>query len=138
MRVLRRFATLGDPLFWQTTDKGEYTGLGTGLDLDQFMGDQSALDALRVVAVQTIKVVLPGGNVCACDPQWAGDRITVSALPLLTALGLPQNNPAVHPDTGRAFVGSPDGLADYSAPWVFYYRDTAQGPRVYCKKVTAK
>ena len=123
--------------FWQYTSSGSFPGIpnDNGLDLDWFLGSADDLASLLVVKPKELKVVLPDGTVCACEPRWVGERITVKAEPLLAALGLPQNNPAVHVGTGRAFVGAPDGLADNCPGWEFVYRSPAQGPRVYCKRV---
>ena len=122
--------------FWQTSDHGTWPGIGGGLDLDWFLGTEDELRALLVEAKRQPLVVGAEGRPISCAPDWSGDRVTVAAAPLLAALGLPTAAlpPAVHADTGRAFLHE---LEPYCRPWGFFYRDTPQGPRVYCKRVAA-
>jgi lysozyme len=126
--------------FWQYSDSGRIPGISGNVDLDRFDGTLEELQSLVVGSVQPkdIEVVLPDGTVCDCQPAWVGDRITVKAEPLLAALGQPENNPAVHVNTGRAYVGAPDGLADSGIPFEFDYVDQPQGPRVYVKPKPAE
>jgi len=95
-------------------------------ELARRLGGQAAPE------VRAVKVVLDG-EVIDCKPQWMGDRITVEAAPLLAAMGLPTDNPAVHAETGRAYLRE---LSQYAPGWEFVYRDMPQGPRVYVKDVT--
>jgi len=122
--------------FWQYTATGSWRGIGGGLDLDWFLGTEEELRALMVGAKPKPLVVGPDGHAIDCKPEWVGDRVTVAAVPLLKVLGLPTTPlpTAVHANTGRAFVRE---LEPVCAPWGFFYRDTAQGPRVYCKRVVA-
>lgn len=92
-------------------------------ELARRLGGEAAPD------LRALKVVVDGQEV-QCKPEWVGDRITAEAAPLLAALGLPADNPAVHAATGRAFLRE---LEPYTAPWGFFYRDMKQGPRVYVK-----
>ncbi len=125
------FSGWGGWSIWQYTDQGEWPGIGTGVDLNYFDGTLEELMLRSATASKAIKVVGPNGTI-KCDPQWSGEQITVATTPLLEALGLPIHNPAVHEDTGRAYVRE---LEQFTAPWKFFYRTPKQGPRVYVKKV---
>jgi hypothetical protein len=75
------------------------------------------------------KVVL-GGKVVGCAPQMVEGEMTVSALPFLQALGVEAGEvPAgvIH-GNGRAYVAE---LSRYCPGWVFPFRQTPQGPRLY-------
>ena len=122
--------------FWQYGDHGSWRGIGGGLDMDWFLGTEDELRGLMVGVKQQPLVVGEDGHGIACKPEWMGDRVTVAAMPLLKALGLPLTPlpEAVHENTGRAFISE---LEPSCRPWGFFYRDTPQGPRVYCKRVQA-
>ena len=76
----------------------------------------------------------PGGGegvVIDCKPKWVGQHIAVLGVPVLTAMGLPITNQAIHADTGYAFVK--ELQASVPEGWSFTYRDMVQGPRIYIK-----
>lgn len=120
--------------FWQYSATGSWRGIGGGLDLDWFLGTEAELRALVIGAKQAPLVVGPDGHAIDCKPQWGRDSITVAAVPLLKALGLPVTPlpAAVHANTGRAYVRE---LEPSLAPWAAFYRDMPQGARVYLKRV---
>ncbi len=130
------FAGWEQTTFWQTSDHGSWPGIGGGLDMDWFLGTEAELRALLVQAKPKPLVVGADGQPVNCKPEWVGDSVTVAAMPLLRALGLPLTPlpPVVHTHSGRAFIRE---LEPYCRPWGFFYRDTPQGPRVYCKRVVA-
>jgi lysozyme len=119
--------------FWQYDDHGSIRGLGGGLDVNWYNGTLEDLIAkFSVVQPKDIRIVGPDSKVIECGPRFERDgRITVEGLPLLRALGLPEGDPAVHA-SGRAYLRELE-----HSPWVFYYRDMPQGPRVYIKKKRA-
>jgi len=125
----------GGPLYWQYTEDGSWPGMGDGLDLDFFMGDEAKLAEQLVGHRQKPLIVGPDGRgIPAADAQWVGNSITVAGVPLLRVLGLPTAPlpSAIHADTGRAFISE---LEPSLAPWRCFYRDTPQGPRVYLKRI---
>lgn len=111
--------------------RGKPRAAGTKITTLEEIGASRAMFFQTVPLSQTL-VIGPDGRVITCAPQWVGQSITVAAAPLLTALGLPANNPAVHHDTGRAFLRE---LEDFTSPWGFFYRERTQGPRVYVQRV---
>lgn len=112
--------------------RGNPRRLGTKIStLDEIGRDRAMFFQTVPMAGQETLVVGPDGQVIDCQPEWVGQRITVRAAPLLLALGLEEDNPAVHAN-GRAFLRE---LEQYTPGWGFYYRDMAQGPRVYVKRV---
>lgn len=128
-----KFAGWGTWTFWQYDDHGHVEGLGGGLDVNYYNGSVQDLISKQSVLVQKdIRIVGPNSAVIECEPRFESDgRITVKGLPLLRALGLPERDPDVHA-SGRAYLRDLE-----HAPWVFYYRDMPQGPRVYIKKKRA-
>jgi GH25 family lysozyme M1 (1,4-beta-N-acetylmuramidase) len=136
-----QFAGWPQATFWQYSDHGTWPGIGGGLDLDWFLGTENELRALLVGARQKPLVVGPDGQVIACGPEWFGDdRITCSWRVLLAKLGIMQTltegppEAVFHSDTGRCFLGEARAwLAERG--WGVFYRDMAQGPRVYIKRV---
>ena len=119
--------------FWQYSDQGSWPGIGSGLDMDWFLGTEQELRSLIVNAKRAPLVVGPDGKPIDCEPQWERDSITVAAIPLLKALGLPliPLPTAVHEHTGRAYIRE---LEPSLTPWRMAYRDMPQGPRVYIKR----
>lgn len=76
------------------------------------------------------------GKPIACSPQMVGEEMTVAAGALLDALGVPLTaiRPGIIHANGRAYVGELGADVEPHG-WQLAFRQMAQGPRVYIKRV---
>lgn len=125
---------LGDGLVAENTisaRRGQPRAAGTKLTALADIGPERAM-FFATLPLAELQVVVANGAAIPCAPRWVGERVTVAYTPLARALGLPATNPAVHADTGRAFLRE---IEQFESDWRFVYHDRPQGPRVYCQRV---